>query len=82
MLMELNFADNQSGSEALHPQLLHFDDYIKYLVCKASGPVIAWLNSVLPLFFLSPSLYSDLSENQIQGIPRKAFRGAVEIKNL
>uniref|UniRef100_A0A3B3YE97 Slit homolog 2 (Drosophila) n=1 Tax=Poecilia mexicana TaxID=48701 RepID=A0A3B3YE97_9TELE len=25
---------------------------------------------------------SDLSENQIQGIPRKAFRGAVEIKNL
>ncbi|CAF93511.1 unnamed protein product, partial [Tetraodon nigroviridis] len=24
----------------------------------------------------------DLSENQIQGVPRKAFRGAVEIKNL
>ncbi|KPP75917.1 hypothetical protein Z043_104789, partial [Scleropages formosus] len=24
----------------------------------------------------------DLSENQIQGIPRKAFRGAVDIKNL
>lgn len=36
VLMELNFADDQSGSEALHPQLLHFDDYIKYLVCKAS----------------------------------------------
>lgn len=28
-------------------------------------------------FFLS-----DLSENQIQAIPRKAFRGAVDIKNL
>ncbi|KAA8594832.1 hypothetical protein FQN60_011967 [Etheostoma spectabile] len=25
---------------------------------------------------------NDLSENQIQGVPRKAFRGAVEIKNL
>ncbi|CAL8333965.1 unnamed protein product [Lota lota] len=28
------------------------------------------------------SFPSDLSENQIQGVPRKAFRGAVEIKNL
>uniref|UniRef100_A0A8D0D7V9 Slit homolog 2 (Drosophila) n=1 Tax=Sander lucioperca TaxID=283035 RepID=A0A8D0D7V9_SANLU len=27
-------------------------------------------------------LSSDISENQIQGVPRKAFRGAVEIKNL
>ncbi len=32
--------------------------------------------NVLSLFI------SDLSENQIQGIPRKAFRGATEIKNL
>jgi len=31
----------------------------------------------LIIFFLS-----DLSENQIQAIPRKAFRGAVDIKNL
>lgn len=54
--MELNFADDQSGSEALHPQLLHFDDYIKYLVCKASGPVITWLNSVLPFFSVSFSV--------------------------
>lgn len=29
------------------------------------------------IFFLS-----DLSENQIQAVPRKAFRGAVDIKNL
>uniref|UniRef100_A0A3B5KZ23 Slit homolog 2 (Drosophila) n=1 Tax=Xiphophorus couchianus TaxID=32473 RepID=A0A3B5KZ23_9TELE len=35
-----------------------------------------------PVPLLSLSLSSDLSENQIQGIPRKAFRGAVEIKNL
>lgn len=27
-------------------------------------------------------IFSDLSENQIQAIPRKAFRGAVDIKNL
>uniref|UniRef100_A0A665WF37 Slit homolog 2 (Drosophila) n=1 Tax=Echeneis naucrates TaxID=173247 RepID=A0A665WF37_ECHNA len=39
--------------------------------------------STLPLYIsLSLSLSSDLSENQIQGVPRKAFRGAVEIKNL
>uniref|UniRef100_A0AAY5KYN0 Slit homolog 2 (Drosophila) n=1 Tax=Esox lucius TaxID=8010 RepID=A0AAY5KYN0_ESOLU len=31
---------------------------------------------------LSLTVSSDLSENQIQGVPRKAFRGAVEIKNL
>nr|XP_020019957.1 slit homolog 3 protein [Castor canadensis] len=28
------------------------------------------------------SLFRDLSENQIQGIPRKAFRGIADVKNL
>lgn len=27
-------------------------------------------------------IYRDLSENLIQSIPRKAFRGATDIKNL
>lgn len=53
---ELNFADDLSGSEV---PLLHFCDYIKYLCCKASGSVTAWLNS-LPLYLsvalLCPSL--------------------------
>uniref|UniRef100_A0A8C4IUE2 Slit homolog 2 (Drosophila) n=1 Tax=Dicentrarchus labrax TaxID=13489 RepID=A0A8C4IUE2_DICLA len=74
------------NSVLLSVPLLHFGDYIKYLCCKASGSVTAWLNS-LPSYFSFPLLLyiclsSDLSENQIQGVPRKAFRGAVEIKNL
>uniref|UniRef100_A0A8C3I7I1 Slit guidance ligand 3 n=1 Tax=Chrysemys picta bellii TaxID=8478 RepID=A0A8C3I7I1_CHRPI len=28
------------------------------------------------------TIYKDLSENQIQGIPRKAFRGITDVKNL
>lgn len=43
---ELNFADDLFGSEV---PPLHFGDYIKYLCCKASGSVTAWLNS-LPLY--------------------------------
>uniref|UniRef100_A0A8C3AZA6 Slit homolog 2 (Drosophila) n=1 Tax=Cyclopterus lumpus TaxID=8103 RepID=A0A8C3AZA6_CYCLU len=43
--------------------------FLFFLFCSASSPF--------------PSLCPrDLSENQIQGVPRKAFRGAVEIKNL
>lgn len=34
--------------------------------------------TALPLLFL----FRDLSENQIQGIPRKAFRGVTGVKNL
>lgn len=32
----------------------------------------------VPLLFL----FRDLSENQILGIPRKAFRGIADVKNL
>ncbi|KAK1885896.1 Slit like 2 protein, partial [Dissostichus eleginoides] len=51
---------------------------------KQVALLTAWLNSPLSfsLFSRFISLSSDLSENQIQGVPRKAFRGAVEIKNL
>uniref|UniRef100_A0A8C4UG58 Slit homolog 2 protein n=1 Tax=Falco tinnunculus TaxID=100819 RepID=A0A8C4UG58_FALTI len=37
---------------------------------------------ILSFVFLVWFFFSDLSENQIQAIPRKAFRGAVDIKNL
>lgn len=33
-------------------------------------------------FFSSVLLFRDLSENQIKGIPRKAFRGIIDVKNL
>uniref|UniRef100_A0A7N8YDK4 Slit homolog 2 (Drosophila) n=1 Tax=Mastacembelus armatus TaxID=205130 RepID=A0A7N8YDK4_9TELE len=46
------------------------------------GLTLYRLISLSPVFSTSFSLSSDLSENQIQGVPRKAFRGAVEIKNL
>uniref|UniRef100_A0A8C3RFD4 Slit guidance ligand 3 n=1 Tax=Cyanoderma ruficeps TaxID=181631 RepID=A0A8C3RFD4_9PASS len=32
--------------------------------------------------FFSLLLFRDLSENQIKGIPRKAFRGIIDVKNL
>uniref|UniRef100_A0A8C8RRE4 Slit guidance ligand 3 n=1 Tax=Pelusios castaneus TaxID=367368 RepID=A0A8C8RRE4_9SAUR len=34
------------------------------------------------MLFFSLPLFRDLSENQIQGIPRKAFRGITDVKNL
>uniref|UniRef100_A0A663MZU1 Slit guidance ligand 3 n=1 Tax=Athene cunicularia TaxID=194338 RepID=A0A663MZU1_ATHCN len=34
------------------------------------------------LFFFFLPLFRDLSENQIKGIPRKAFRGIIDVKNL
>lgn len=40
------------------------------------------LKVMLNKFIFSTFVFSDLSENQIQAIPRKAFRGAVDIKNL
>uniref|UniRef100_A0A8K9WNL0 Slit homolog 1a (Drosophila) n=1 Tax=Oncorhynchus mykiss TaxID=8022 RepID=A0A8K9WNL0_ONCMY len=39
-------------------------------------------NSVLDLIPSCCCLHRDLSENNIQSIPRKAFRGATDIKNL
>lgn len=33
-------------------------------------------------FSFSFPLFRDLSENQIKGIPRKAFRGIIDVKNL
>uniref|UniRef100_A0A8D3DP39 Slit homolog 2 (Drosophila) n=1 Tax=Scophthalmus maximus TaxID=52904 RepID=A0A8D3DP39_SCOMX len=46
------------------------------------GLTLCHLYSLSPVSSTPFSLSSDLSENQIQGVPRKAFRGAVEIKNL
>uniref|UniRef100_A0A3P9H4G6 Slit homolog 2 (Drosophila) n=1 Tax=Oryzias latipes TaxID=8090 RepID=A0A3P9H4G6_ORYLA len=43
---------------------------------------LIWYQIIFFFLSLSVSPSSDLSENQIQGVPRKAFRGAVEIKNL
>lgn len=47
---------------------------------------VKWLqtnpNIFLFLFLFLISLSRDLSENQIQAIPRKAFRGITAVKNL
>lgn len=36
----------------------------------------------LPIHLLASFFCRDLSENFIQAIPRKAFRGATDLKNL
>uniref|UniRef100_A0A672V1A4 Slit guidance ligand 3 n=1 Tax=Strigops habroptila TaxID=2489341 RepID=A0A672V1A4_STRHB len=41
-----------------------------------------WVLFVNTMQFFSLPLFRDLSENQIKGIPRKAFRGIVDVKNL
>lgn len=51
--------------------------YILFVICKTEYIYIYSIFTFNLIFFLS-----DLSENQIQAIPRKAFRGAVDIKNL
>uniref|UniRef100_A0A8B9FCR5 Slit homolog 2 protein n=1 Tax=Amazona collaria TaxID=241587 RepID=A0A8B9FCR5_9PSIT len=58
-----------------HLRVLYF---LIYSFCFTQKVIyMADFQFILMLFFLS-----DLSENQIQAIPRKAFRGAVDIKNL
>lgn len=45
---------------------------------------VKWLqtNPNISVFLFLISLSRDLSENQIQAIPRKAFRGITTVKNL
>lgn len=46
------------------------------------GPIEHHALQALLIFFPTSFFCRDLSENFIQAIPRKAFRGATDLKNL
>lgn len=65
---------SSSSSSSRYPQCLFSSDVCDYL-CRIDQ-MCFWL---LTCYF---SMCRDLSENQIQAIPRKAFRGITSVKNL
>uniref|UniRef100_A0A8C3J1T5 Slit homolog 2 protein n=1 Tax=Chrysemys picta bellii TaxID=8478 RepID=A0A8C3J1T5_CHRPI len=66
-----------AGCFPLCPCSSHFQSSLSRISFIQIKYVQQRLSSLSSFFFCS-----DLSENQIQAIPRKAFRGAVDIKNL
>lgn len=47
------------------------------------GALLPWeITPCMPICLLASFFCRDLSENFIQAIPRKAFRGATDLKNL
>lgn len=62
-----NKSSNISFAKLVHVPLFRFEKLVLF---------------VNTMHFFSLPLCRDLSENQIKGIPRKAFRGIVDVKNL
>lgn len=51
-------------------------------ICEHSSPMKRSVLQAVFIFLPASFSHRDLSENFIQAIPRKAFRGATDLKNL